>query len=96
MYGLDRAVTDLEAQAVSVAEAPERGSTVLRGEVGQVCTQGCWFYLMDPTSMLYVELDLGTGLIIPRDSLGKEALVAGELVGEGPERRLDGATVALR
>ena len=89
-------MAELEAQAVTVGAAPASGPAVLRGEVGQVCTQGCWFYLMDPDTLLFVELDLGTGLAVPRDSLGKEALVAGRIVGEGPERMLDGETVALR
>lgn len=72
------------------------GEVVLAGTVGEVCTQGCWFYLLDETTMIFVELDLASRLVIPRDSAGREVLVKGRIVGEGNERLLQAETVVLR
>ncbi len=72
------------------------GEVVLAGTVGQVCTQGCWFYLLDETTMVFVELDLASGLVVPRDSEGRAVVVKGRIVGAGAERLLQAETVVLR
>ena len=71
------------------------GPVVLRGRVGQVCEQGCWFYLLDDTSLLFVQLDLATGLAIPTDSTGTSVLVKGRIVDESGRRVLHAETVVL-
>ncbi len=71
------------------------GPVVVRGTVGQVCDAGCWFYLLDETSLIFVQLDLKTGLSIPTDSQGEPVLVKGRIVDEAGQRVLHAETVVL-
>ena len=92
------ALTDLEANAQEVDAAlrgGQAGSVVLRGRIGRVCEEGCWFYLMGEAGLLYVKLDLATGLVLPAKSDGREVLVKGELVEEGSQWLLQGESVVL-
>jgi len=83
------------ARAVQPLGADTEGTIVLRGTVGQVCDAGCWFYLLDAKSLLFVQLDLATGLTIPTDSQGQPVLVKGRLVDEAGQRVLHAETVIL-
>ena len=89
---------ELEGAAVTVDKAlraAEPGAVVLRGRIGQICEEGCWFYLLGQTGVLYVKLNLVEGLVVPPNSEGKEAIVKGELsVVEGAPT-LRGETVLL-
>jgi len=89
---IDRA--ELEASVVPLAQA-KAGKVVLRGTVGQVCDQGCWFYLYEPTSMIMVNLDLAAGLKMEKAAKGRPVLVRGTLKGEGAARSLTAETVIL-
>lgn len=71
------------------------GPVVVRGTVGQVCDAGCWFYLLDAQSLLFVQLDLATGLTIPTDSQGQPVLVKGRIIEESGQRVLHAETVIL-
>ncbi len=84
------------AREVQPLREDSRGTVVVAGTVGEVCTQGCWFYLLDTSSMVFVQLDLASGLVIPRDSGGREVIVRGRIVGEGAERVLEADTVVLK
>lgn len=83
------------ARDVEVLSERSLGPVVLRGTVGQVCDTGCWFYLLDEASLVFVQLDLATGLSIPRDSGGQPVLVKGRIVDEAGQRVLHAETVVL-
>jgi len=87
----------LEAAAVDLDQAllAKKEQVVVRGEIGQVCEQGCWFYLLGANGLVYVKLDLGRGLVIPVNSKGKRAVVAGRLQGENAERKLVGESILI-
>ena len=87
----------LEAAAVDLDQAllAKKEQVVVRGEIGQVCEQGCWFYLLGANGLVYVKLDLGRGLVIPVNSKGKRAVVAGRLQGEDAERKLVGESILI-
>lgn len=68
---------------------------VVRGQLGEVCKMGCWFYLLGDKSLRRVELDLSSGFVIPPDSAGRDAVVAGRLSAKGPEGRFKAETVVL-
>jgi hypothetical protein len=97
IYGASASEQDLEHLAVDLDKGLQSplNEVVVRGEIGQVCDQGCWFYLLGQKGMVYVKLDLGRGLVIPVDSKGKKAVVAGKFEGEGEARKLVGETVLL-
>jgi hypothetical protein len=67
----------------------------VEGEIGEVCPMGCWFYLLGAKDMVYVELDLASGFVIPKNSRGKRAVVRGTVQGTGAERRLKAGTVVV-
>jgi len=97
LYGATASAKDLENLAVDLdkglqAPFPE---VIVRGEIGQVCDQGCWFYLLGQKGMVYVKLDLSGGLVIPTDSKGKTAVVSGKLQGESEGRKLVGETILI-
>ena len=95
IYG---AVVDPAAirQEASPLKSSLAGSEVtLSGTVGEVCPMGCWFYLLGETDMAYVELDLGSGFVIPKDSAGRSAVVRGHLGLEDATLRLKAQTVVL-
>ncbi len=95
IYGVevDPAVIRQEARPLqsSLAEA----EVTLSGTVGEVCPMGCWFYLLGDAAMVYVELDLGSGFVIPKDSAGRQAVVRGRLRLEDAAMRLKAETVVL-
>lgn len=88
---------DMEHLAVDLDKALRSplADVVVRGEIGQVCDQGCWFYLLGTHGLVYVKLDLGRGLVIPSDSKGKQAVVAGRLEGDGEQRKLVGESLVI-
>ena len=71
------------------------GDVVLRGTVGQVCDAGCWFYLLDEKNLVFVQLDLASGLVIPTDSQGEPVLVKGTIRDESGQRVLHAETIVL-
>ena len=97
LYGADASAKDLEHLAVDLDKGLQAAfpEVVVRGEIGQVCDQGCWFYLLGQKGILYVKLDLSKGLVIPTDSKGKTAVVSGVLQGEAEERKLVGETILI-
>ena len=95
MYGKVVEPTAIRDQATTLDAAPSSGEVTVSGAVGEVCPMGCWFYLLGEKSMVYVELDLGSGFVIPKDSAGRRAVVQGSLRGEGPQKRLKAETVML-
>jgi hypothetical protein len=50
---------------------------------------------MGDAEMVYVKLDLASGLVIPVDSQGKRVLAVGEFVGEGASAEFKATTVVL-
>jgi hypothetical protein len=88
---------DLERMAIDLDKGLKAplADVVVRGEIGQVCDQGCWFYLLGAKGLVYVKLDLGRGLVIPVDSKGKKAVVGGRLEGEGEQRTLVADSVVI-
>jgi hypothetical protein len=94
ILGAPATKAELAAAVVPLRDAKE-GRVVLRGTVGQVCDQGCWFYLFEPTSMVMVNLDLGAGLKMEKAAKGHAVLVRGTLEGEGSARTLTAETVVL-
>ena len=91
-------VAELEkgAQAVDhVLSSKSSGTVVLRGRIGRVCDEGCWFYLMGEQGLLYVKLDLSSHVVLPRKSQGREALVRGTLVQEETGQVLQGEGIVL-
>lgn len=95
VYGEPADAAALKREAVTFSAALPAGRHVVSGQVGEVCPMGCWFYLLVDSSLVYVQLDLESGFVIPRSSKGKQAVVRGELTGEGPERKLKAETVVL-
>lgn len=83
------------AREAVVLDDDTLGPVVVRGTVGQVCDMGCWFYLLDEASLIFVQLDLKTGLSIPTDSQGEPVLVKGRIVDEAGQRVLHAETVVL-
>ena len=83
-----------EAVALGAARLID-GPVTVSGSVGRVCDAGCWFYLMDETELVYVKLDLASGLVIPSDSEGKQVFAAGEFEGEGSSVEFRASTVLL-
>lgn len=83
------------ARDVQVLGEQTMGPVVLRGTVGQVCDTGCWFYLLDESSLVFVQLDLATGLTVPTGSQGEPVLVKGRIVDEAGQRVLHAETVVL-
>ena len=95
VYGTDADPDGLKAEAEAFRGDLGNGVATVRGEVGEVCPMGCWFYLLGPSDMIYVELDLATGFVIPKNSQGKQVVVKGTLKGTATERRLKADTVLL-
>ena len=88
----------LEESAKAVDEtlrAGTQGKVTLRGRIGQVCDEGCWFYLLGEAGVLYVKLNLVDGLTVSPESTGKEAIVRGRLQSAGGAHTLLGETVVL-
>ena len=98
VLGEEARIEELEAsaQAVDVVlRSPNRGEVVLSGHIGQVCSEGCWFYLLGESGVLYVKLDLTNGLQVSPKSVGKKALVKGTLQTDSPTHTLLAETVVL-
>ncbi len=95
VYGEAAEPTALRDSARVLEGAPTDGEVTVSGVVGEVCPMGCWFYLLGESSMVYVDLDLGSGFVIPKDSSGRKAVVRGRLSGDGAGTRLKAQTVVL-
>lgn len=95
LYGAAGEVSELKGSAVAWVGSHPEGEITVQGEIGEVCPMGCWFYLLGATEMVYVELDLASGFVIPKNSRGKRAVVRGTVQGTGAERRLKAGTVVV-
>jgi hypothetical protein len=74
------------------------GQTVeVTGRVTRVCQHvGCWFYVSEGGRELYVDLQGGRHFVVPRNSAGRMATVAGVVRREAGEPRLVARWVRLR
>ncbi len=92
VYGSQRPAAELISKARPlVALAPEDAGSevVVSGTISQVCqTMGCWFYLLEGDSLVYVDLEQGSRFTIPVDSSGKRAVVAATYRADGGDVRL--------
>ena len=98
VLGGEARVEELEAsaQAVDVVlRDSKQGEVTLSGHIGQVCEEGCWFYLLGQSGVLYVKLDLVQGLVVPPKSAGRKALVKGKLETANGAHTLIAETVVL-
>ncbi len=95
LYGAAAEVGELKGAAVAWEASHPEGEITVKGEIGEVCPMGCWFYLLGKGDMVYVELDLERGFVIPKKSKGKQAVVKGTVRGTGAERRLKAGTVVV-
>lgn len=66
---------------------------VVAGSIGKVCPSGCWFYLHGPDDLVYVDV-LGDW-VVPRDAVGRKAIVRAQVDGEGGSRILKAMRVLL-
>lgn len=98
VLGEQEGVEALEEVAQDLDDAlrsTTQGAVILRGRIGQVCKEGCWFYLLGESGVLYVKLDLTEGLVLPPESEGKDAMVRGVLQTVDGAQSLVGETVVL-
>ena len=97
VYGEEVDIDALRSDAVSVSEgvAQRVGPVTVEGEIGAVCTAGCWFRMMDSSELLFVRRDESTAWVIPSDSGGELAVARGSLAGEGESLELIATTVAI-
>jgi hypothetical protein len=97
LYGEEADLASLRSEAMNVSEgiAQMTGVVTVQGEIGEVCDVGCWFYLVDESELLFVRRDLKTTFVIPEDSTGREAVVSGQLGGEGETLELAATTVGI-
>lgn len=99
VYGSERPVAELVAEARPLAElsAADSGSqVVVSGTISQVCqTMGCWFYLAEGESLVYVDLEQGSRFTIPLDSGGRRAVVAATYKADGGDARLVAKSAAV-
>jgi hypothetical protein len=82
-----------------IARRPERhaGRPVrVRGRITRVCRHvGCWFYLTDGSAELYVDLEGGLRFVVPTNSTGRLARVAGVVRVDHGQPRLVARAVEL-
>ena len=92
LYGSERPVSELVAQArplTGLSAADAGAEVVVSGTVSRVCqTMGCWFYLADGESLVYVDLEQGSRFTIPLDASGRRAVVAATYHADGGDARL--------
>jgi len=90
--GAERSLLEKEAVVLDevLVDAERSGPVVVQGEIGQVCDLGCWFYLLGQRGVLYVKMDLDSGLVIPGSSVKKRAIVRGVLQSEGESKTSQG------
>ena len=96
VLGAKEKASDLASSGVSVGKALENEKgveVVVKGEVGQICPRGCWFYLKDDKDTIYVNV-LGA-LEIPQDAKGKKAVVKAKIEGSGGGKTLEATTVLI-
>jgi hypothetical protein len=96
-YGAPVPAEEFKQRAVPVANvitAKETQSFDVHGIIGKVCPRGCWFYLMDDQSMIYVDLS-PKDLVIPSDSEGRSAWVRGVVKGKAPDKVLEASSVLI-
>ncbi|MEE2751371.1 MAG: DUF4920 domain-containing protein [Myxococcota bacterium] len=95
VYGVAVDPEEVRQEAKPLKSGLSETEVTLSGTVGEVCPMGCWFYLLGDTDMVYVELDLGSGFVIPKDSAGRPAVVRGRVRLEDAALRLKAETVVL-
>jgi len=99
VYGGSATVQALNdaAKPVSQLVATDNGAQVTAsGTISRVCqTMGCWFYLAEGESLVYVDLEQGASFTIPIDSRGKRAVVAGTYRATGGDVRIVAKSAAV-
>ena len=90
--GADRGLLEKEAVALDevLVDEARSGPVVVKGEIGQVCDQGCWFYLLGQRGVVYVKLDLASGLVVPVSSAKKRVIVRGVLTSDAESNTTQG------
>jgi hypothetical protein len=92
VYGSERPVAELVSEArtlTDLASEDAGAEVVVSGTISRVCqTMGCWFYLAQGDSLVYVDLEQGSRFTIPVDSSGKRAVVAATYHADGGDARL--------
>ena len=79
----------LESHQTTIGGLP----TVVRGEIGEVCsTSGCWFALRDMKDdkvyELLIDLKGSADFTVPQSVRGRPAIVQGTIVGDEPDLKL--------
>jgi hypothetical protein len=99
VYGAHSTAQALSAAAKPVSQlaATDNGAQVTAsGTISRVCqTMGCWFYLAEGESLVYVDLEQGASFTIPMDSRGKRAVVAGTYRAAGGDVRIVAKSAAV-
>jgi hypothetical protein len=97
LYGEEVELPGLQSRALSVSDgvSQKTGEVIVAGEIGEVCSIGCWFYLIDDEEMLFVRRHKRTNLTVPTDSSGRDAVVKGVLKGEGETLELEATSVGI-
>jgi hypothetical protein len=100
---LGEAVDAAAAVTVShaTADSTPPGSVVVSGRVSEVCrSSGCWLVLEEVADgrvhQLYTDLKPEASFTVPTSVVGRQAVVSGRLVGDGPDRRLLARGLVLR
>jgi hypothetical protein len=90
------------ATRLSASEIETRGHSLdgkpvaTTGRITRVCQHvGCWFYVTDGRSELYVDLEGGRRFVIPMNSAGRRAEVVGTVRTDHSEARLIARGVTL-
>ena len=99
IYGAAKTVDELQASSRSLTTLSP-GDTgeevVVSGTISRVCqTMGCWFYLAEGESLVYVDLEQGARFTVPVDSAGKRAVIAGTYRANGGDARLVAKSAAV-
>ena len=96
-YGEATDIDSLQAEAMGVSAGLSQGAgaVVVKGQIGEVCDVGCWFYLMDDESLVLVHRGPGQTFVIPQDARGRQAVVQGHLEGEGESLQLAARSVGI-
>jgi hypothetical protein len=91
-----QALTDAAKPVSQLAATDDGNQITASGTISRVCqTMGCWFYLAEGESLVYVDLEQGASFTIPLDSQGKRAVVAGTYRASGGDVRIVAKSAAV-